>query len=166
MSTTSQSETPETPPAPVKQTNSKYGPLLLIAAIIACVVGFRLYKGRDTPLEPVIAKIGVTGDGNAITMPTGLFRVKQIDLAYLKVPASASFRARFYIIDIVDDREVMLEMVDDESSCVLIVPEGNINYALVRYGLAQADGEPYQKAEDRAKKENLGLWNTQSEKVE
>ena len=144
---------------------AKYGPLLLIVILVAGLAGYRMYQEKEDSTEVLVTEVDVTQDANAVSIPVGMFRSRQIDLAHLEVPASACFRARFYLMDIIGDREVSLEMIDD-SSCILIVPDGDVNYALVRYGLAKAEGSYYQSAEDKAKKYSLGIWKTHLERSE
>jgi hypothetical protein len=124
-------------------------------------VAYRVYNDRTSEDEYYITKVTVASDGGAVLVQKRLRRTQRIDLAHLQVPASTSFQAKCYIEDVIAGREVKIKML--EGGGVVFVPEGDLNYSLVRYGLATAEGSEYSKAEARAKKAELGLWHNLGE---
>lgn len=127
-----------------------------IVLIIAGLAGYRMYKDHKGKKVVVEGKAEIGADGQSVIIKTGLIRKKTIRLAHLSVPAARVRPAKWYLEDQIKGQTVKVEMDGDDG--VLYVTAGNVNYAMVRYGLAQCTDDTWKKAEDKAKKAALGMW--------
>lgn len=153
---------------------SKILKVLLVLSPLALLIGYRVYTEKVPTKEYLKGTVKVESNGQTLTMG-GVLSRKIVTLAHIEVPPNKAREAKWYLEDTIKNRDVSIEIVDKSSSSIsgdgaeashltgiLYLPEGNVNYAMVKYGLATQDGT-WPRAEAYARKNQLGIWKTQEE---